>query len=1096
MLNVRYAKVVLLAALVLGLFTVCRRAGPEVLSADERVQTDVTFNAVIQPILSENCYPCHGPDSSSRKGGLRLDRPEFALKGGESGKPAIVAGDPESSQLMRRILSKDPQEVMPPPAMHNHLEENEIKNLKKWIEQGGVYEEHWAFIAPKRPAEPTVKHRDWPRNPVDHFILARLEKENLAPSPEASREALIRRVTYDLTGLPPTPEETAAFLDDQSSDAYERVVDRLLASPRYGEHRARYWLDVARYGDTHGLHSDPKFSAWPYRDYTIRAFNQNEPFDQFIRENLAGDMLPAANLDQQLASGFIRLGISSGEGGTILQELRVNNQKERVEAFGAAFLGLTTSCASCHDHKFDPFSQKDHYQLAAFFNNLKELPNNQNRAEWPPFIRLPKEKDRAEYDRLLARRAEIQSQLQQRRDQASEHIARWLQSGEHKPKAVSASSLQVRLRFDEQQGASFANSAPGAGSDRIMATGGAPVWGEDTWFWTSLRTETTTRIALPSAGDVEFTEAFAVGAWVKPGYNIARFSPPPKEGVVVARFGREAGGDGRGWEVAFMGEDYGELLSEEAKDKPKDGRIRFRLQGTAGAAVIESEKALLMSNRWNHVLAVSAGTGRAADLALYVDGVKQTVRIVRDDLQGSIRTAAPLLLARRDPDEAPLRETAFQDFRFYRRMLDENEAVRVAWEDRVAEISLRPLAQWSDDELHTVADFYFRQRDAGSLALAAGLPEIEASLAQLTNDGMPAIVSEEASRLAYSDVLERGAYANRKERVRPAVPHFLPQMPANSPRDRRGLAEWTVSAANPLTARVTVNRMWAELFGTGLVETTDNFGIVGERPSHPELLDWLAVEFRESGWDIKRFYRLLVTSATYRQSARIEPALLEKDPKNRLLARSPRFRMDAEMLRDTVLFSSNLLVEQLGGPSVKPYQPTGIWEAGTPNMSNTATYDQDHGASLYRRSLYTFWKRMATMPNMNAFDAPDRDVSCTRRQRTTSPLQALVTLNDVQWLEAARKLGERIVRERKTDDDRLNLLGQILLARHWRAEEKAVLVSLRDKLHATYVSHPDSAKDLLTVGEAPVDPTLPATEVAVWMLLASTVQNLDATLNK
>ena len=1091
MTNLQYSQKLgtLALGLAVSLLLSCRRAGPGELPVDSHAQTAVTFNAVIQPILSENCYHCHGPDSSSRKGGLRLDRPEFALKGGESGKPAIVAGDPDKSQLVRRILSKDPQEVMPPPAMHNQLEPHEIELLKSWIKQGGVYEEHWAFIAPKRPAEPAVKQADWSRNAVDRFIQARLEKEGLAPSPVADRETLIRRATYDLTGLPPTPEETAAFLADQSPDAYERVVDRLLASPRYGEHRARYWLDVARYGDSHGLHGDYERTVWPYRDYAIRAFNQNKPFDQFTRENLAGDMLPAANLDQQLASAFIRLGISSGEGGSIIQELRVNNQRERVEAFGAAYLGLTTGCAACHDHKFDPLSQKDHYQLTAFFNNLTENPNNQGRAEWPPFIRLPKEKDRAEYDRLLARRAEIQSRLQKRRDEAGEHIARWLQSGENQPKAVPASSLQVRLKFDEQQGAAFANSAPEAGSDRVVATGGAPVWGEDTWFWPSLRMETTTRIALPAAGDVDLTDAFAVGAWVRPRYETARFSKPPKEGVLMARLGREAGGDGRGWEVAFFGEAGG-------VDGSMGGRIRFRLQGATGAAIIETEKDLLISDRWNHVLALSAGTGRATDLALYVDGIKQAVRIVRDDLQGSIRTAAPLLLARRDPDEAPLRDTAFQDFRFYRRQLDAAEAARVAWEDRVAEISRRPIAQWSEDELHTMAEFYFRQRDAGSLALMSGLPEIEARLAELTKDGVAAIVSEEAPRLAYADVLDRGAYAQRKERVRPAVPHFLPQMPANAPKDRRGLAEWTVSAANPLTARVTVNRMWAELFGTGLVETTEDFGIVGARPSHPELLDWLAVEFRESGWDMKRFYRLLVTSSAYRQSARIEPALLEKDPKNRLLARGPRFRMDAEMLRDTVLATSGLLVEQLGGPSVKPYQPPGIWEAGTPPTSNTAKYEQDHGASLYRRSLYTFWKRMGTMPNMNAFDAPDRDVSCTRRQRTTTPLQALVTMNDVQWLEAARKLGERIVRERKTDDDRFNLLAQILLARPWRAEEKAVLVSLRDKLHATYVNDSDSARSLLTVGEAPADQALPAAEVAVWMLLASTVQNLDATLNK
>lgn len=1034
----------------------------------------IAFNAEILPILSEKCFHCHGPDRGSRQGDLRLDQAEFAYHEGKNGK-AIVRGDPDKSLVIRRLLSKDPTEVMPPPAAHSQVKPGEIELLKAWIRQGAVYEQHWAFVAPKRPAVPAVKQTQWARGVVDTFILARLEKAGMAPSAEADKASLIRRVSYDLTGLPPTPEEAAAFLADREPGAYENLVDRLLASPRYGEHRARYWLDVARYGDSHGLHGDYERSVWPYRDYVIRAFNANKPFDQFTRENLAGDLLPAQNLDQQLASAFIRLGISSGEGGAIIQELRVNNQRERVEAYGAAYLGMTTGCAACHDHKFDPLSQKDHYQLSAFFNNLTENPNNQGRADWPPFIGLPAARDRAAYDELLARKAGIQRAMFRRREQAGELVAEWLRSGLQPARRVAPEGLILRLKFDEQQGAVLANSAPGAGGARVAATGGAPVWGEDTLFWPSLRMETTTRLELPAVGDVDSADAFTVSSWIKPRYETAKFSKVP-EGAILARMDGRTGSPG--WELYF-----------------KQGKLIFRLVAQ-GAVAIESAEEVLTSDHWNHVLASYDGSRRAAGLKLYVDGQRQKVTVLGDDLSGSSRTPAPLLLARRHPDDAPLRDTSFQDLRFYRRALTEDEAPRVAREDYVAEIVLRPVEKWNEDEKHAVEAFYFAHRDAASLTLAAGLPAIDAELARLTKDGPVALVSEEAPLLAYADVLNRGVYSQRQERVRPAVPHFLPPLPPGAPRDRRGLAEWTVSAENPLTARVTVNRMWSELFGTGLVETTEDFGVVGARPSHPELLDWLAVEFRESGWNVKQFYKMLVTSATYRQSARAEPALREKDPGNRLLARGPRFRLDAEMLRDTVLLTSGLLVEKLGGPSVKPYQPPGIWEAGTSPTSNTSKYEPEHGEGLYRRSLYTFWKRMATMPNMDAFDAPVRDTACTRRQRTTTPLQALVTMNDVQWLEAARKLAERVLRERRDDETRLDRLGWILLARPWRQEEKAVLAAALEKFRATYSADDAAAARLVAVGEAPLDPASPVRETAAWMLVASTACNLDATLNK
>ena len=1049
----------------------------------------LSFNETVQPILSEYCYGCHGPSSSSRKAGLRLDHPEFAYAPHEKFGPAIIPGQPERSPLVRRIEAKDSDERMPPPEAHKHLKPEQIAALRRWIKEGAHYETHWAFVAPRLPPLPATRRTDWAQNEIDRFILARLDSEGLAPSPQADRSTLIRRLTYDLTGLPPTPEEVAAYLADPSGDAYEKIVDRLLASPRYGEHRARYWLDVARYGDTHGLHLDNFRSIWPYRDYVIRAYNENKPYDQFVREQLAGDLLPAKNPDQLVATGYIRAGISSGEGGTLVEELRVNNKRERAEAYGAAFLGLTVGCANCHDHKFDPLTQRDFYRLTAFFNNLTEDPSNDDRNDWPPFVRLPTPENRAAYEQTFSTRSIVLRAIDARRARARELIAAWLAQSAQAPQAVSTDGLLARLRLDEQQGGAFRNSAPGASARAVTATGGAPVWGENTWLWPSMRMDTSTRLELADLGDVESTQPFSVGTWLMPYLETAS-SESAHFGAILGRV--DAAQQGRGWELYY---------TEQKLDPKKPllrGRLVFHLvHAWPGNAVdVETQELLLERGRWNHVLATYDGSGRASGVRLYVDGQPQAVKVVKDALAGTIRTAVPLEFGRQYPDANPLRQSRYQDFRYYARALSPEEAARVPREDYVSVVTRRPMASWSEDEFKAVSDFYFLQEDEITRALVARLPALNAELDRLAAGGDLALVSEEGAGLAYADVLTRGIYSQRRERVRPGVPQFLPPLPPGAPLDRRGLAEWTVNAANPLTARVAVNRMWQELFGTGLVETTEDFGTVGARPSHPQLLDWLAVDFREHGWDVKRFYKQLVMSATYRQAALITPELLEKDPRNRLLARGPRFRMDAEMLRDTALAASGLLVEKIGGPSVKPYQPPGVWEAGGFPSSDTTTYKQDHGEALYRRSLYTFWKRMATMPDMDTFDAPVRDAACTRRQRTNTPLQALVVMNDPQWLEAARRLAERVLTHDTATDARLEYLGELLLARPWRPQEKLVLERMLGELEVVYARDAAAAARLIAVGESKPDPHIPAPKLAPWMLVASAALNLDATVNK
>ncbi len=1039
----------------------------------------VSFNETIQPILSENCYACHGPDPGARKAGLRLDRAEFAFVPHEKFGPAIIRGDPDKSPLVHRIESNDPKERMPPPEAHRTLKPEQIALLRRWVKEGAVYEEHWSFIAPRRPAIPETKNRQWARNPVDRFILSRLEKEGLAPSEEADRPTLIRRVTYDLTGLPPSPEEVAAFVADESPNAYGKVVDRLLASPRYGEHRAHYWLDVARYGDTQGLHLDNFRSIWPYRDYVIKSYNQNKPFDQFVKEQIAGDMLPAKNLDSIVASAFLRAGISSGEGGALIEELRVNNKRERAEAFGAAFLGLTTGCAVCHDHKFDPITRRDFYQLTAFFNNLTENPSNDDREDWPPFIRVPKENNRAAYEQTLAKRSALENQIAQRRAQSRKLVAAWVRDPKVRAQPVSTAGLQVRLRFDEQKDVAFVNSAPAAKPPSVSATESPVIWGEGVWLWPYMRMDTTTRLDLPDAGDVEANQPFTVAFWVRPDLRpLESKDAKQPSGVIVAR--ANAKEDSRGWQLRI-----------------NQRKLAFTLThaGPHNAAAVETKEKVLIEGRWNHIAATYSGSGKAEGMKLYVDGQPQELNVIQDKLDGSMRTSAPMTFGRIFPDVDPLRQSAFQDFRFYSRELASDEASRVPFEDYVSELVQKPLSTWSDDQFKVVSDFYFAQRDEPARSLAAQLLALNAELDRLSKDGDISLVSEESPGIAYADMLTRGVYNARTERVRPAVPHFLPPLPAGAPSDRLGLAEWTVSPKNPLTARVTVNRMWQEIFGTGIVETTEDFGVMGARPSHPELLDWLAVDFRDSGWDVKRFYRQLVLSATYRQSARVTSQLAEKDPKNRLLSRGPRFRMDSEMLRDTALAASGLLVEKLGGPSVKPYQPPGIWD-GSHDASNTRKYVQDHGDALYRRSLYTFWKRMATMPDMDTFDSPMRDAACTRRQRTDTPLQALVAMNEPLRLEASRKLAERVIHESSTADARLDFLGRVLLARDWSSREKTVLESALTKFQSTYSNDPAAAARLLNVGESKVDGSIPVPELASWMLVSSAALNLDAVVNK
>jgi hypothetical protein len=1106
------------------------------------------FNQDVQPILASNCFSCHGPDPEMRKAGLRLDLEESAFKKRPGHPDAIVPGYPDKSELIKRIESTDPHHLMPQTSLGEAkpMKPEDIAILREWVKEGAVYRPHWAFETPVRASLPVEGQQDgWAKTPIDAFILAKLKKEGLHPSPEADRETLIRRVTLDLTGLLPTPAEVKAFVSDKSPQAYEHLVDGLLARPSFGEERARYWMDYARYADTYGLHFDNNRHIWPYRDYVIRSFNSNKPFDQFAMEQIAGDLMPAKTIDPLIASGYVRLGVSSNEGGTIPEELQFNLARERTEAYGATFMGITVGCAVCHDHKYDPTTQKDFYALSAFFNNIDELPFNGDRPVWAPVARIPKPQNREAYDKVFARRSELAGQLDAMRQNQRLLIERWLQSRQSLPQSVAVDKLMLRLRLDEGGGDAIKNSAPNPQTASFPLGKSKGQWGETTWFWPDFRMDNSARVMLGQTGNYEWSQPFSSGGWFM--LRAAPNYPLDQSGTLISKM--DTTQHNRGWVLALeKGHLSVELVNQQPKtpvvlhknaaEKPAYTQDKFeyptpndlpiadltpseeRLKNlipkekkpekkkpeppapkdtTPEIAIrVLTNPILPVDGYWYHVLFTYDGSGKASGVKVYINGAPVATHVAADTLgQATIQTTAPMQLGWRYPDASPAQDTRYQDIRLYARALSADEAKRLPYEDYVAEVISKPIAQWNEDQLHAVSQFYFTNIDSSAKAIQSEITQLNAQLEKLSVGGDVSIVSWEKPTIAYANVLTRGIYSARTERVEANTPHYLPPLPAGMPHNRMALAKWTVSPQNPLTARVTVNRMWNEMFGTGLVETTEDFGIMGQRPSHPELLDWLAVEFRDSGWNIKHMYKLMVMSAAYRQSAKATPEQLVKDPRNLLLAHGPRFRMDAEMWRDVALQSGGLLVNQVGGPSVKPYQPPNIWEQVSYPVSDTVHYDEGHGSELYRRSLYTYWKRMATLPNMDAMDAPMRDAVCTRRQRTDTPLQALVTMNDVQWVEAARALAERVIEQGgQLPDQRIKLMGDILLAHDPPSQMASVLKNSLTQMEKHYDSDPKAAHALVAVGEKKRNPSIPEPELAAWTMVASEMLNLDETVNK
>lgn len=1036
------------------------------LVAPARAAEKIEFNRDIRPILADNCFACHGPDSAARKADLRFDRRQAALDAG-----AMVPGDPDASELVRRIFSEDPKETMPPPATKKSLTAEQKELLRQWIADGAEYQLHWSLIAPVRPPLPAVTGQAWVRNPIDAFVLARLEARGLVPAPEADRRTLARRLSLDLTGLPPAPEEVEAFVNDASSSAYEHLIDRYLESDRWGEHRARYWLDMARYADTNGIHFDNYREAWIYRDWVINAFNRNQPFDQFTIEQLAGDLLPNRTLDQQIASGFNRCNITTNEGGAIAEEYLVLYNRDRTETTSQVWLGLTAGCAVCHDHKFDPLTQREFYEMAAFFNNTTQAAMDGNIKDTPPVIVAPRTEDRPRWEAVVSDLATARGQLDGRRQAARPEFESWLAGASADSLAALVPAEGLLLHAPLSEGAGGAVQVTLNGKPQEIALAAPAAWQPGHVAPQAFQNQPGTMLEIAEAGDFEKDQPFSCGAWV----NVPAGIP---SGSILARMDDQH--DYRGWDIWLEG---GRIGSHIIHRWPDDA-----------LKVVANNP--LKPGEWNHVAVTYDGSGKAAGMKVYINGAAQATATQADSLQNTIRTEVPWKIGQRH-SSSRLDNLVLQDLRLYGRVLAAPEIERLMRTTRAIALAGKPADQRTEAERNELYDGWLASIDPPYQDMAGKVAALEQERAAIQARGTVAHVMQERAEPPMAYVLFRGEYEKRRDQVTPDTPDILPALPDGMPKNRLGFAQWLLLPDQPLTARVTVNRFWQEVFGTGLVRTSGDFGAAGELPSHPELLDWLAVEFRESGWDVKKLFRLLLTSATYRQAAVVTPDKLAADPQNRLLSRGPRFRMDAEMVRDYALAASGLLSAKIGGPSVKPYQPEGVWEAVAMIESNTHDYVRDSGENLYRRSLYTFWKRSAPPAFLDIFNAPTREVCTVRRERTNTPLQALATLNDPQLVEAARRLAElALTKGGTTLEDRADWLAQRILARPLRPEELEVVQESLVDLDAYYQSHLDDAQALIAVGESKPGSPLAPHALASWTMLANELLNLDETLNK
>jgi hypothetical protein len=1066
----------------LGLSALAAAVSIGIGSAAENKRLD--YGRDVRPILSENCFHCHGQDGKKRMAGLRLDTFEGAVTQ-RGDHAALVPGKPETSGIYQRITSEKKAMRMPPVSSNRSLTAEQIAILKRWIAEGGEYSKHWAFIPPERGAVPTEVDKQWVKQPIDAFVSSRLKAENLQPTKEASPGTWLRRVSLDLVGLPPSPAEIDAFTKEakeRGEAAYTATVDRLLASPRYGERMAMEWLDVARYADTHGFNNDSSRSMWRWRDWVIDSFNANKPYNQFLTEQLAGDLLPKPTLDQRIATGFGRNHVINSEGGIIEEEYRIEYVEDRVRTLGMSWLGLTLECARCHDHKFDPISQKDHFRFFAFFNNVPELGEDGRVTNAVPLIPAPTREQQARMHDLEATIAAHLAKLERR--QAS---WRWRTSDAAKvttmASAISAptgATLHLGCESAEELG-----KTPEAGFS--LGTG---VAGKACVF-----TEPSAKLSTPKPGVTMAKRApFTLSLWANPATTV----DAPL--LSTADYATSTAGTmfGRGVDLRLA-----------------NGELEFRYidRFPAYAIRVVSQGAKLQPGQWRHVTLIYEGAENKPDLMradaswvrMYVDGHELSTSVITEGIAlPGVNSDKPkpetLRIGWDTRPKSPVFTGSLDEIQFWPQALThaqilasfESNALPYAASRQAGKQATAVETNWVRQAMLRTADPQFAKAEK---ALHASRAERVA----LERAAPTTMVMEELETPRETHILLRGAYNAPGEKVEPGVPEdLLGAWPADAPRNRLGLAQWLTKPDHPLTSRVVVNRFWQQLFGTGLVKSSDNFGLQGESPSHPELLDWMAREFIDSGWNVKALMKQIVLSAVYRQESAALPELFARDPENRLLARGPRFRLPAELIRDQALLVSGLLKQRIGGPSVFPYQPKDLYKGIVVAADYPGTkYIESTGDDLYRRSLYTFWKRTVPHPTMTVFDAPDREFCIVKRSNTNTPLQALTLLNDPIFVEAARKLAERSYREGGNDNgSRLERVFRLSTGRAPLPAEKQVLQTTFDRMLAAYREDEAAAKALLAVGASPCDASIPVSELAAYTAVANMVLNMDEVITK
>lgn len=969
----------------------------------------IDFNREIRPILAENCFQCHGPDAAERKGALRLDTEDGA-------HAVLVPGRPDRSDLLSRIHATDSDEQMPPPDSQKMLSDEQKRLLHDWIARGAPWAEHWAFVRPIKPPLPEVSA--WDRNAIDPFVRTRMRPQELEPSPEANKATLIRRLTLDLTGLPPAPDEVSAFIEDTRPDAYERVVSRLLASPRHGEHLAWRWLEAARYADTDGYQNDGPREMWPWRDWVIDAYNHNLPFDQFTVEQLAGDLLPHPTRAQRIATGFNRNHRYNSESGLVLEEFLLENAVDRVDTTATVWMGMTASCARCHDHKYDPLSQKEYYQLLAYFNNVPESGRAIKFGNSEPWIQAPTAGQEIAWTQRRQAFAKAQETLAKAAPEIRKETKKWAQQSPELLEPI----LTEHLAFLRAESLT-APSSTQTKIDGLIGNG---------------------RFSVSAHVTAQNVDEAALLSTERPGSE--------RQGILIALH---------------------------------EGHVRFQIitRWIAGVGTVETTRTFQPGESF-HLAVTNDGTQRAQGMRIYINGQLATTRIRHNtNSNRSPATFGDVLRLGSSPHVASLMGT-LRDIRIYTGHTLRAEDIQLLAEPTaLSSIASLPAHRRTPRQAAALQQAFLEQAAPSAWKrMAQRVRETHAALLAF-EDALPTtMVMEERPTVPPTHLRIRGVYDQRGELVQRATPARFPPMPEKAPRNRLGLAQWLVDNTHPLTARVAVNRLWEPFFGRGLVHTAEDFGVQGSPPSHPHLLDWLAVTFMERGWDRRQLLRQFVLSATYRQSSQIRDIHRQRDPKNVYLSRATRRRLTGNLLRDQALFLSGLLVEQRGGPSVKPYQPANLWREAS-NFS----YQVGQGADLYRRSLYTYWKRTLAPPTMAILDTADREWCAVNAKQTNTPLQALTLLNEPTFIEAARELGVRIGSATDDPAEQVRFGFRLVTSRQPTAQEHTILTQALQRYRDRFKSTPQAARALLQVDS----PSSRHGYLAACVALANVLLNLD-----